>query len=79
MIDTSTIGSIFSSSPQSLVCGEWAGPIPAVLGQKAGYTVDSSLVYRRATTKRSFTLTFTPVGNLESPVKLTLNYLANVR
>lgn len=47
----------------------WA---PAVLGQEAGYTVDSSLVYRRATTKRSFTLTFTPVGNLESPVKLTL-------
>ena len=48
-------------------------PIPANIGREAGYTLDRSPAYRRATyrDKQPFTLTFTPTVNLESPMNLT--------
>ncbi|XP_061609617.1 protein angel homolog 2 isoform X2 [Phyllopteryx taeniolatus] len=44
-------------------------PIPAVIGQEAGYTLNWLPANRRAhRNKQPFALTFTPTGNLESPI-----------
>ncbi len=40
------------------------------LGQAAGYTLDRSPVSYRADIDRQLILTFTPTGNLESPINL---------
>ncbi|XP_054611110.1 dnaJ homolog subfamily B member 13 isoform X3 [Dunckerocampus dactyliophorus] len=47
-------------------------PIPTDFGQEAGYTLDWSPANRRPhIDKQSFTLTFIPMDNLESPMNLT--------
>ena len=40
---------------------------------KAGYTLDKSPIHHRA--EQPFTLTFTPTGNLESPINLPPAYM----
>ena len=52
-------------------------PIPAVIGRKAGRTLDRSPVHHRATQrqKTTHTLTLTPRDNSETPINLTCMFL----
>jgi len=56
-------------------------PIPAVIGRKAGYTLDRLPVHHRATQRQTttHTLTLTPKDNLESPINLTCMFLDSGR
>lgn len=47
--------------------------VPAVTGQEVGYMLDRWPVYQRADIQKGsqpFSLTFTPAGNLDSPINL---------
>lgn len=48
------------------------GPIPAAIREEAGYIVDRSVIRQTQRDRHPFTITFTPTGNLESPINLAL-------